>query len=101
MRIDLNTKVASTVENERSTRRKSQSADAKQQAEVGRDEARLSLDHQRLQTLEAGVNRMPEVRHDKVQALQSALEEGSYDVGSEQIAEAMMTEMFARSAHIR
>ena len=65
------------------------------------DEARLSLEHARVQTLEAKVNGMPEIRSEKVEALRRATQDGAYKVGPEKIAEAIFEELLAPSTRIR
>ena len=64
------------------------------------DEARLSMDHAKVQRLEQWVSAMPEIRSDKVEALQAALQDGSYQVGSARIAEAVFSQLMARSSRL-
>ncbi len=66
--------------------------------ELGGDTAQLSLDQARVQSLAAQVNALPEVRQEKVAALGQAVRDGRYQISPEQTAEAVISEMLARSA---
>lgn len=59
---------------------------------------RPDFDRVRIRALEAGINRLPDLRQDKVEALQRTVNNGTYSVGSEQIADAIFSEMVARSS---
>lgn len=102
MRIDLSSKLAHAAENDKPVRRAPPSAAhaAPARPEPGSDQARLSLDHPRLRTLEAGVNGLPEVRQNRVDALQRVIARGTYDVPPEKIADAVVSEMLAGSSRI-
>ena len=56
------------------------------------DQAQLSVARDKIDQLQVELNRLPEVRQDRVQALQRALKEGRYRVSNEQIAEAVFSE---------
>ena len=56
------------------------------------DQAQLSVAQDKIDQLQAELSRLPEVRQDRVQALQRALKEGRYRVTNEQIAEAVFSE---------
>lgn len=60
--------------------------------------AQLSDDPARVQSLAAQVNALPETRQEKVEVLGPAVRDGSYQVSSEQMAEAMISEMLVGTA---
>jgi len=62
------------------------------------DTAQLSTDQARVQSLLEQVNSVPEIRREKVAALGKAVRDGTYQVEPEQTADALIAEMFARSA---
>ena len=64
---------------------------------VVRDEARLTVDRDRITELAAKLSRLPEIRQDRVEALQRAVREGRYQISSEQIAEAVFSELLGQS----
>jgi flagellar biosynthesis anti-sigma factor FlgM len=57
------------------------------------DETDLSADLQKVQTLKAQLANLPDVRQERVQELQIAVQAGTYEVGAGQIADAMMTDL--------
>ena len=96
MRIDLNAKTPEPPESQGS----SQTGPAKRLSSAGTnlpaDEATLAT-QTRVQELQSQMQQMPEDRHAKVQALARAIQDGQYNVGAEQIAQAMFADMAARS----
>jgi anti-sigma28 factor (negative regulator of flagellin synthesis) len=92
MRIDLNTRVPDIPRSGKSARTDSASPANSMAGELAPHEARLSL-HARVQALEAGVRGLPEVRQDKVAALQRATRDGTYNASAGQIAEAIFREL--------
>lgn len=62
-------------------------------AEPKHDEASLSVDRNTIQLLEAKLSQLPDVRQERVEALQRAVSEGRYHVSSEQIAGAVLAEL--------
>jgi flagellar biosynthesis anti-sigma factor FlgM len=96
MRIDLNAKTPELPESQGS----SQTGPSKRLSSPGTnlpaDEATLAA-HARVQELQSQMQQMPEDRHAKVQALARAIQDGQYNVGAEQIAQAMFSDMAARS----
>jgi flagellar biosynthesis anti-sigma factor FlgM len=62
------------------------------------DAVRLSADHSTVQALAAKVAQLPEIRLEKVAALQQAIRGGSYGVTSEHTAGAIISEMEGRTA---
>ena len=63
------------------------------QAGAGRDEAHLLVDGERIQFLVSEIAKLPEVRHERVEALQRAVQEGRYLVSNEQIAGALFSDL--------
>jgi len=67
---------------------------ARRRAEaVGQDEARLLVDGSKLASLKAKLAKLPEVRQERVAELRRAVREGRYQVGNDQIAEAILQEL--------
>jgi flagellar biosynthesis anti-sigma factor FlgM len=56
------------------------------------DEARLSVDSERIGLLQSKIAQLPDVRQDRVAALQSALQQGRYQISNDQIAASMLNE---------
>jgi flagellar biosynthesis anti-sigma factor FlgM len=67
----------------------------RKEAVHSRDEASFSVDKGKVQELEAKLVELPEVRQERVQALQLAVREGRYQVSDEQLAQAMFAELLA------
>jgi len=61
-------------------------------AATGADEARLIWDQNRVRSLASQITGLPEIRQDRVNALQQAVQEGRYTVSNEQIANALFAE---------
>ena len=59
----------------------------------GQDETDLSANLQKVQELKAQLGNMPDVRLEKVQALQKAVSNGTYQVDSGKIADAMIADL--------
>jgi len=59
---------------------------------LGEDTVKLSSTHGDVQTLAAGLAQVPEVRTDRVQALQQQVRNGSYSPDSQKVADAMIKE---------
>jgi len=57
------------------------------------DEVQFSVDGEKVQQLKAGLSGLPDLRQDRVVALQQAIETGSYNVSPRQIAQAMSSEL--------
>ncbi len=60
------------------------------------DEVRLSVNQSAIQALQAQLQNQPDIRSQRVAALQQAIRDGSYQVSNEQIADAMFTELLQR-----
>jgi flagellar biosynthesis anti-sigma factor FlgM len=61
------------------------------------DEARFSVDGEKVQQLKADLSGLPDLRQDRVVALKQAIEEGSYNVSDQQIAQAMSSELLDKA----
>ena len=57
------------------------------------DSAQLSVDGEKVQQLKSDLAAVPDVRQDRVAALQQAIASGSYKVSSQQIAQAMSSDL--------
>ncbi len=99
MRIDLNTQSPNVQGSGKAG--KSDSSSHSVASSVARDEARLRLDHARVQALEADVRNYPEVRREKVEPLQRAVQSGTYQVDASRTAEAVVSELQASPIGIR
>jgi flagellar biosynthesis anti-sigma factor FlgM len=60
---------------------------------VSSDEVQLSVDGEKVQELKADLNGLPDLRQERVVALKQAIDEGSYKVSAEQIAQAMSSDL--------
>lgn len=56
------------------------------------DQVKLSANHQKANQLKTELNRLPEVRQDRVEQLRLAIQSGSHQVTDEQIANAIISE---------
>jgi flagellar biosynthesis anti-sigma factor FlgM len=99
MRIDLNA-IPEAPDSDPSSKSggPGASANAGSASLTGADTAQLSQDAGKVQELASQVNQLPEIRQDKVAALQQAIKEGSYTVTAGQSAEALMSAIEIRSA---
>lgn len=59
-----------------------------------RTEFQISLGQNDIQSLKAQLDKLPDVRQGKVQALQQAVQNGSYKVDNYQLADAIAAELF-------
>lgn len=102
MRIDPNTRIQQAGQEGTNAGASAEAAAATRggsnaSGSLADDTAQLSTDPVRVQSLAAQVNSLPEIRQEKVSALGQAVRDGSYQVSPEQTAEAVMSEMVARS----
>jgi len=95
MRVDLNAITPEAPDPRQGTKPGSPAAAS---SSVGGDTAKLSENQGRVQELVSQVNQFPEIRQEKVAALQRAIEAGSYQVTPGQSAEALISAMQIRSA---
>jgi len=99
MRIDLNAIIPEAPDPGQSAKSGSQVASGSSSAGLGGgDTAKLSQDQGKVQELASQVNQLPEIRQDKVAALQRAIQDGGYQVTPSQAAEALISAMQIRSA---
>lgn len=61
------------------------------------DEVQFSVDGEKVQQLKADLSGLPDLRQDRVVALKQAIEEGSYNVSDQQIAQAMSSELLDKA----
>lgn len=94
MRIDLNAKTPEVSESQGGSHAGASKRSPSTGANLPADEATLAT-HARVQELQSQMQQMPEDRHAKVEALARAIQGGQYNVGAEQIAQAMFSEMAA------
>ena len=57
------------------------------------DEVQFSVDGEKVQQLKANLDGLPDLRQDRIAALKQAIEEGSYNVSGQQVAQAMSPEL--------
>ena len=96
MRIDLNARTPELPESQGSCQTGSSKRLSSAGTNLPADEATLAT-HTRVQELQSHMQQMPEDRQAKVEALARAIQDGQYNVGAEQIAQAMFSDMAARS----
>ena len=73
---------------------------AQSRAEVspaGHDEVHLSVSQEKIRELQAELAHLPDVRQDRVEALQRALQGGNYQVSNVQIADAVFSELLEQT----
>lgn len=100
MRIDPNARTPDLAE-AKATNRGGRQAPASSERS-GSDGDQATLDGQaRIQQLQAQAQQIPDSRQQKVEALNRAIQEGRYQVGAEQIAHSLFSEMAARSVLTR
>jgi flagellar biosynthesis anti-sigma factor FlgM len=61
------------------------------------DEVQFSVDGEKIQQLKADLDGLPDLRQDRVAALQQSIQEGSYNVSDQQIAQAMSSELLGKA----
>jgi len=98
MRIDLQNRLHETGDSVRADQPGVRSSATASHSSLGEDRAELSADQVRVLSLAKEVNRLPEIRQEKVTALSLAIRQGQYDVSPEQTAAAMLSEMETRPA---
>jgi negative regulator of flagellin synthesis FlgM len=57
------------------------------------DEVQFSVDGEKVQQLKAELDGLPDTRQERVATLRQEIEEGSYEVSDQQIAQAMSSEL--------
>jgi flagellar biosynthesis anti-sigma factor FlgM len=61
------------------------------------DEVQFSVDGEKVQQLKADLDGLPDLRQERVVPLKKAIEEGSYKVSDQQIAQAMSSELLGKA----
>jgi flagellar biosynthesis anti-sigma factor FlgM len=61
------------------------------------DQAQFSVDSGKVNQLKAGLAGIPDVRQDRVAALQQSIASGNYNVSSQQIAQAMSSDLLGKT----
>lgn len=89
MRIDLNSLFTGRVTGEKTTG-KTKSVVGNVGSEQTEDKATLSADAVAVQSLQAQVMQMPEIRQDTVDGLREQVRQGSYRVDSGKVADAII-----------
>ncbi|MCZ6515715.1 MAG: flagellar biosynthesis anti-sigma factor FlgM [Acidobacteria bacterium] len=56
--------------------------------------AKFSASREKIEELTAALARVPEIREERVQALRKALKAGAFNVSDEEIADAMISDLF-------
>jgi flagellar biosynthesis anti-sigma factor FlgM len=69
------------------------------QAKVVTDQTQLSASQSRVQGLKAQLTRLPDVRQDRVAALQQAVANGSFHASDQQLADAILGDFFGPVTH--
>ncbi len=96
MRIDPNAKTPDVPESKPLNRPGSSSRLSPSRAHWAADDATLP-GHTQVQQLQKQLDQLPDDRASRVEALARAIRDGQYNVGAEQIAQAMFSDMAARS----
>lgn len=93
MRIDLNPSAMPELERSRGAASGSKTQDmTNRPGASAEDVAHLSTGSDALQTLKAHLDKVPEIRQQKVEGLKQAIAEGSYRMYPQQIADAMLVD---------
>jgi len=61
------------------------------------DQAQLSAGVEKVQQLQTSLEGVPDIRQDRVAALQQSIASGSYNVSSQQIAQAMSSDLLGKA----
>jgi len=99
MRVDLQTYGPEPPDNNKTSRAGQRTLAQGPTSDSARvDHARFSFDQVRVQSLAAEVMAQPEIREQKVAALQTRLGKGGYTVSDAQISQAMVAERAGRNS---
>jgi flagellar biosynthesis anti-sigma factor FlgM len=58
------------------------------------DNVQLSVDGDKIQQLKSDLSGVPDVRQDRIAALKQSIDQGAYSASSQQIAQAMASDVF-------
>lgn len=102
MKIDPNVPLPENISSQRAEQSSSATAPAPSEKETlapkgALDQARLSVDLERVNQLQTELARLPEARQERVEALQRAMQEGSFQATNEQIADSILSELLGES----
>ena len=93
MRIDLNPPAMPEVDRSKGATSGSRTHDMTNRPSAGpEDVAQLSTGSDSIRTLKAHLDKVPEIRQQRVASLQQAIAEGSYRLYPQQIADAMLAD---------
>jgi flagellar biosynthesis anti-sigma factor FlgM len=93
MRIDATNRLSEDQQPDRPGSTSGPKNDEALQATLGGDTASLSTTTQKVEALKASLQNAPEIRNDRVKELQTALQQGSYQVTDQQIAGAIFSQL--------
>jgi flagellar biosynthesis anti-sigma factor FlgM len=101
MRIDLTTPGLQSHEAVQSSRSAPRGAPPAEHQGESQDVAQLSLNRARIAALQKAASADSDIRAERVEALRRVIAEGRYQVDSDQVAEAMLAELLARTSPVR
>ena len=94
MKIDMPLAFPQQVESQKvGTAGSSPSQNPAETTALSQDRAQFSVDGGKVQQLKGNLATVPDVRQDRVAALQQAIASGSYNVSGQQIAQAMSSDL--------
>ena len=94
MKIDMPLTFPQQVEPQRvGTTGSSPSQNQAETAPLSPDRAQFSVDGEKVQQLKGNMEAVPDVRQERVAALQKAIASGNYNVSGQQIAQAMSSDL--------
>jgi len=79
------------------TRGPSPSQHEEERVNLSPDEVQFSVDGEKVQQLKADLAGLPDLRQDRVAGLKQAIEDGSYNVSGQQIAQAMSSDLLGKA----
>jgi flagellar biosynthesis anti-sigma factor FlgM len=97
MRIDQNLPISETVQSERVSGTTTGQANSTSKSDSSTPDVGVSLSSQQLQ---ATLDATPDIRQDKVAALQKAMREGTYNVSSQDLAGAVYNSLIQKTAKL-
>jgi len=97
MRIDLSQHIPGTRDSEQPSQTSLRPSATGTGGEATGDATKLSWGRASVQALTASVHQLPEIRQERVAALTQMIQNRTYRVGAEQVAEALISHMTGRS----
>jgi flagellar biosynthesis anti-sigma factor FlgM len=101
MRIDLHTRTPQAAETGQASKSEVRSRRGGPSSVTSGDRTQISSDAARIGQLSAAAQQTPEIRQEKVASLAALVARGAYSVPADKTADAMVSEMLARSTMIR